>query len=361
MLNEAVVNIYRVNLGVKKGERVLVFTDDFSSRLKDIARLTAELGRPFTSKISYVELKSTGSHGVEPPETLWAKAFGGKTITALKQRQLLKPILSKKADDGQLKEAERIIKRYKKEAVDVIIALSHYSTSHTKFRDFITRLCGTRYASMPLFDATMFEGSMRVDWKALSQRTKKIAAKVNKGVLIKIRTPNGTHLILSKKGRKAFSDTGILTKPGSFGNLPAGEVFLAPLEGTANGTLVLEWAPTRPLETPITLKVKDGMVVEIDGEEEYADFLRAKLSERPENASIAELGIGTNEKATRPNNILESEKIRGTVHIALGDNSSFGGMVRTPFHQDFVFFKPTLTLTHKDGVSEKLIEKGRLV
>ena len=62
--------------------------------------------------------------------------------------------------------------------------------------------------------------------------------------------------------------------------------------------------------------------------------------------NIAELGIGTNDRATRPDNILESEKILGTIHIALGDNSSFGGRIRTSFHQDFVVFQPTLTLMY---------------
>ncbi|MEF9437813.1 MAG: hypothetical protein L0922_03365 [Candidatus Mariimomonas ferrooxydans] len=96
------------------------------------------------------------------------------------------------------------------------------------------------------------------------------------------------------------------------------------------------------------------------GKEKYADYLKTKLLERAENANVAELGIGTNDKASRPDNILESEKILGTIHIALGDNSSFGGKVTTPFHQDFVFFKPTMTLIHKNGRRELLLKDGKL-
>ena len=84
--------------------------------------------------------------------------------------------------------------------------------------------------------------------KHSQKRTRDIARVVNKAEQIEIKTPNGTYVLFSKKGRKAESDTGLLTKPGSFGNLPAGEVYLAPLEGTANGKLVLEWAPTRANE-----------------------------------------------------------------------------------------------------------------
>jgi leucyl aminopeptidase (aminopeptidase T) len=214
---------------------------------------------------------------------------------------------------------------------------------------------------MPLFEPSMLEGAMNVDWKALAKRTTAIAKTVNRAETIKITTQNGTRLSLSKKGRTALPDTGILTKSGSFGNLPAGEVYLAPCEGTANGVLVLQWAPLRELRSPVRLVVKRGQVVSVEGDEPYAELLEAKLNERKENRNIAELGIGTNEKAKRPDNILESEKILGTIHIALGDNSSFGGTVKTPFHQDFVFFRPTVKLIDKDGAKTILMKDGKFI
>lgn len=207
----------------------------------------------------------------------------------------------------------------------------------------------------------MLEGSMNVDWKTLARRTRSIAKIVNEADDIRVKTANSTFISFSKKGRKARSDTGILTRKGSFGNLPAGEVYLAPLEGTAHGKLILEWGQTNQLGSPVTLTVKDGYVVGISGEDPYAEKLSKKLSERKENSNIAELGIGTNEAAKRPDNILESEKILGTIHIALGDNSSFGGNVKTPFHQDFVFFQPTVTLLYKDGRQRDILKAGRLL
>jgi leucyl aminopeptidase (aminopeptidase T) len=123
---------------------------------------------------------------------------------------------------------------------------------------------------------------------------------------------------------------------------------------------VLEWAPTRKLASPIKLTVKAGLVAAVQGDEPYALVLEKKLSERRENRNIAELGIGTNSSARRPDNILESEKILGTIHIALGDNSSFGGVVKTSFHQDFVFFRPTVTLFDKAGKRSTLLGRGRL-
>ncbi len=370
---DALRAIFRVNLGVRKSERVLVFTDKPSrretlqahdvarrERLRDIALLTAETGRSYAKEIIFCEHPSTGSHGAEPPAVVWECAFGKKAVDALREAKLLGPVLRKKAGPARLEEAAKIIRRHRRSAVDAIVALPFYSTSHTTFRSFLTGICGARYASMPIFEASMLEGAMNVEWKALARRTRLIAREVNKAVAIRITTPDGTDLALSKKGRRALADTGILTRAGSFGNLPAGEVYLAPLEGTAQGTLVLQWAPTRELASPITLSVRDGLVQSVRGDEPYALELEKKLSERRENRNIAELGIGTNEMATRPDNILETEKILGTVHIAFGDNSSFGGEVKTPFHQDFVFFRPTVVLRTGEGKRIRLMKDGKL-
>ena len=167
--------------------------------------------------------------------------------------------------------------------------------------------------------------------------------------------------LFQKKGEKALSDTGMITKPGQFSNLPAGEVYLAPLEGTASGKLVLDWAPTRKFKSSVIAYVEKGMVQKLEGSEQYVHMLEDKLNEKKENRNIAELGIGTNDKAKRPDNILESEKIMGTIHLAFGDNSSFGGKVSTPFHQDFVFFNPTVTLISKSGRKRFLIQKGKIL
>ena len=374
MITSVLRDIFRVNLDVKKYEKVLLFTDRPSEReeidevdrerrlkLRSFSLFAAETGKSFCKTVLFHEYSATGSHGAEPPEELWRFAFGGKAVDALKRERLLFPIIIKEARDADIKKAEKIIRRYKKNAVNCVIALSNYSTSHTRFRDFLTRICGCRYASMPLFDISMIEGAMNVDWKTLAKRTAKIAKEVNKAEFIEAKTLNGSYISFSKRGRKAGSDTGILNRPGSFGNLPAGEVYLAPLEGTAKGRLILEWAPTRRLKYPITLTVKEGYVVDVEGEDEYAEYLRVKLHERDGNGNIAEFGMGTNDHATRPDNILESEKILGTIHIALGDNSSFGGKIKTPFHQDFVFLKPTVTLIHKDGSKNTILKSGRFL
>ncbi|MGE5301138.1 MAG: aminopeptidase [Acidobacteriota bacterium] len=373
MATSVLRDIFRVNLGVKKTERCLIFTDvpspsetlspaeyERRSRLKCVAFLASEIGKSFSREVVVREFSATGRHGAEPPRELWEAAFGSRAIDAMNRKKVLGPLLAKTATEQEIREAEKTLDRFKRDAFDVVIALSNYSTSHTRFRDLLTRICGTRYASMPLFEFSMLEGPMDVDWKNLAKISRGIASRVNKAEEVAISTPNGSKLSFSTRGRKALSDAGILTKRGAFGNLPAGEVFLAPVEGSAKGRLVLEWAPTRELSSAVTLVIRDGLVKEVTGEETFAGELRKRLSEREENRNIAEFGIGTNSRAKRPDNILESEKIMGTIHIALGDNSSFGGKVKTPLHQDFVFFRPTVRLVRRDGSVDILMKKGKL-
>jgi leucyl aminopeptidase (aminopeptidase T) len=367
-MEEAIKNIFTVNLGVNSDELVLVFTDlvsdservveeDLERRgsLKGIAEEVARAGREFC-EIEYVEFPSVGGHGKEPPVLLWEAAFGEKAVKKLKGKGLLEKIIAKEASRDDLKAGEEIVVEHG-ESPDAVVALSNYSTSHTRFRDFLTRCNRARYASMPIFDKKMLTGVMTADWNALKERTLRLVDKMSGGEEVYITSKNGTSISFSIKGRTVEPDTGIITEPGTFGNLPAGEAFLAPVEGTAEGMMVLEWAPTRKLLRPIELVVKGGSVVTVDGDDDYAMDLKDLISFNPLVGNIAELGIGTNDKATRPDNILETEKILGSVHIALGDNSSFGGKVSVPFHQDFIFFKPTLEVV-KGGRKVEILIQG---
>ena len=366
--------ILKVNLGVRPNERVLVFTDkpaprepmgpgeaERRERLRNIARFAEETARGLAQEVLFLEYPSLMGHGKEPPEALWRLAFGEGAVDSLKKHGLLAKLRRKSASAEEIYEAQRTINRFKRSGVEVVVALSNFSTSHTMFRNLLTGVCQSRYASMPLFDMQMFAGPMRADYREISRLSKAVAAELKKSLAVHITTPAGTDITFSTKGRKAEADTGLLTRPGAFGNLPAGEAYLAPLEGTAKGRLVIEWGPTEKLGTPLTVDVKDGMAEKVTGRDPYARVLRAKFDERRDNRNIAELGVGTNPLAIRPDNILESEKMLGTVHIAFGDNASFGGSIKTPYHQDFVYFKPTVELEMKGGGLALLLEDGKLL
>ncbi|RNC66611.1 MAG: peptidase [Desulfuromonadales bacterium] len=373
MIQEAFASLFEVNMGVCKGERILVFSDiirpdeapspvdlDRRTRLLRVAEEAASFAAATYGNTSFVSFPATAASGAEPPASLWRAALGDAAVENLNGAGLLPRLLAKEATPAEIEEARQVVTEHRDHAAAVVVALANNSTSHTRFRHLVNT-AGGRFASLPHFDPEMFFTSMNVDWQALAARTRRLAAAVTSAVEILIETPNGTRLRMGKRGRQAKGDDGLLTAPGSFGNLPAGEVYLAPLEGTSEGVMVIEYGPTRRLSSPLELIVREGMVVEIRGSESHRDTLERKFAESDKNRNIAELGIGTNDQATRPDNILEAEKILGTIHIALGDNSGFGGTVQTPFHEDYVFFQPTLIAVDKDGGRTDMLRGGTLL
>jgi leucyl aminopeptidase (aminopeptidase T) len=130
-------------------------------------------------------------------------------------------------------------------------------------------------------------------------------------------------------------------EPGKWGNLPAGEAYVIPLEGTGEGTLVAPagWFPD--LTEDMVFTIEKGLVVELAGGGTVGDKFRQLLnlsSDDPvylSRRNLAELGVGTNPNARRPDNVLEAEKIKGTVHVAIGDNIHMGGTVEADLHEDF--------------------------
>ncbi|ABL00874.1 conserved hypothetical protein [Pelobacter propionicus DSM 2379] len=380
-LEGAFRSLFEINMGMRpycsaeagEWERVLVFSDTIrdDETLADIdrdrrlclnatARAAAEFAGSCWGNACFVEFPATSASGVEPPETLWRATFGEAAVDELVRAGLLEKLLAKQATDDDLSRARRIVLDLRQDAADVIIAMSNNSTSHTRYRA-LANDTGARFASLPHFDPDMFHGSMTVDWQALAARTARLAQAVNRADWLLVRTPNGTDMRISKRGRNAEGDDGLLIAPGSFGNLPAGEVYLAPLEGESSGVMVIEWGPTRKLEQPLCCTVERGVVIAMEGDEQQRGMLEARFAENATCRNIAELGIGTNDRASRPDNVLEAEKILGTIHIALGDNTGFGGTVSAPFHEDYVFYRPTLTAVMADGSEMVIIDDGNLL
>lgn len=373
MLEEAFKSLFAINMATTRGERVLVFSDTIRSdeeispedrerrvRLLETAEQAGRYAQRVYGNCQFVAFPTTSASGAEPPEQLWRAAFGEATVEGLIAAGLFSKILDKNLSADELAQAQSMVLADRQAVARVVVALANNSTSHTRFRSLIN-IAGGRFASLPHFDPEMFFTSMRVDWHSLAKRTRRLAAAVNRAEEIRVETPNGTRMRFGKEGRTAEGDDGLLTAAGSFGNLPAGEVYLAPREGTSEGRMVLEYAPTRKLATPLTLIVEEGNVVAMEGDEPYRQKLEQKFAENPNCRNIAELGIGTNDRASRPDNILEAEKILGTIHIALGDNSGFGGTVQAPFHEDYVFYRPTLTAVAADGTETVLLTDGRLL
>lgn len=240
-------------------------------------------------------------------------------------------------------------------SADVILIPTSKSLSHTNARMEASEN-GARIATLPGITEDMMIRTLCADYKKIARTSQKIANILDKGKVVRLTTPAGTDLTMNIEERPAEADTGINDFEGAFSNLPAGEAYVSPKEGTSQGILVIDGAMggVGILREPIKMTVKNGMVINIEGNEQ-AEKLEKLLSSHGKDAfNIAELGVGTNDKAIITGKILEDEKVLGTVHVALGNNIGFGGKISVPIHLDGILMKPTLEVDGKiiikDGV-----------
>jgi len=201
---------------------------------------------------------------------------------------------------------------------------------------------------------------LNADYQKISDLSVELKHIIEGCETIRVTAPNGTDLSFSIRGRQAYASKGLFHSKGESGNLPTGETYLAPVEGTANGVFVVDGSMAGLgliKNVNLRIEVRKGFAVSISGAP-MAEALDKLLSEidNPNAYNIAEFGIGTNDKAKLSGVLLEDEKVLGTIHIALGNNKSMGGDVDVPIHLDGVIKKPTVYL---DG--KLLMKNGKLL
>ena len=239
---------------------------------------------------------------------------------------------------------------------DVVFAPTSRSLSQTQARIQATSR-GARIATLPMITEEIFVRALPVDYAELERRGGWLAARLSSASVARVTSAGGTEIELNLEGRTGRSDDGNLRRVGAFGNLPAGEAYIAPLETFGDGTIVFDGslAGYGRLETPLRVRVQGGRAVQADGE--AAEWLFDTLDAGGEHGrSLAELGIGTNPTAVLTGNVLEDEKIIGTLHIAFGASPGIGGTVAVPLHHDCVVVDATLTI---GGTT--VVDAGRFV
>ncbi|MFQ5888214.1 MAG: aminopeptidase [Candidatus Hydrothermarchaeales archaeon] len=309
MLND----VLKTCLDIKEGETVLIVTD---YNKMDIASRLEEAAKTLSNEVIMTKMKPRAHHAEEPPKAI-SEAMKG---------------------------------------ADVVIIPTTMSLTHT---DASKNACeaGARLASMPGITMQMLtRGGMSADYDKVKEESETIAKHLSRAEEIKIKTSLGSDFTADLKKRKGIADAGILDKKGMKGNLPGGEGFIAPLEGRPRGKLVFDgsFASLGLLKKPMILEIKNGLVTGVEG---FRSQELLKILEKYKNAeNVAEIGIGTNSRATLIGNVLEDEKVYGTIHIAFGDNHTFGGAVKADVHLDGIITKPNVWLD-----DEKIIEEGEFL
>ena len=223
---------------------------------------------------------------------------------------------------------------------------------------------------------------MLYDPKKLYEESKFIADSLKNADTVHITDDLGTDLTLRIRGRRINISDGLISQEdlamGENGeNLPTGEVFIAPEETWGYGTLycpITRDRQTNKLIRGVKLVFRDGRLVldECTAEENFEELKKTieshmKIDEKRYGESrtinVAELGIGTNRLIDRAiGYILTDEKIGGSIHVAIGDNKSYGGTSQSSLHWDFVTAnRETIEVHYLDGSSRVIMEEGRLV
>jgi len=311
-LNKACQTALEDYMGVSQDETLLVVCDEHR---RDIGLALFENGKRMAMESIYVEMKSREMNGNEPPDQ----------VASLMRK------------------------------VDVVLCPTTRSLTHTDARRRASEL-GVRVGTMPGITQETMERCFSADYQKVMQQTLEVEELMKKCYSIRVTSKIGTDITLNIKKRKVFASTGILRTIGQSGNLPSGEVYVAPNEAKVNGTVVFDgsFAGIGLLKNPITVQIIDGYARSIEGKEE-ADDLKMMLETGGRHAyAVGEFGIGTNYKAKLCGHILEDEKVLGTIHIAFGNNISMGGKVNVPIHLDGLVKRPTVFF---DDV--KIMENGK--
>ncbi|QTQ14792.1 peptidase M17 [Treponema parvum] len=272
------------------------------------------------------------------------------------------------------------------------IAKPYVSESGEKFDHIFNFLIGgkktMRAVWTPGLTENMFERTVCIDYKLLSETCKKLCKRYEGVKTVRVTSPGGTNVEVPVWGRKPMSDNGDFSEPGSGGNIPAGEVFISPVVGSGNegtqGKIVFDGSMsfsdgTSLLKTPIAIEVENGFITSVTGGDEAKRLLKSitdaektavqmeKDGKLPEgqgavykrNArNIGELGIGLNPAASIGGNMLEDEKAFRTCHFAVGMN--YDGDAQCLIHLDGVVRDPTITFVYEDNSEFVVLKNGDL-
>ncbi|WP_213524976.1 aminopeptidase [Paenibacillus sp. J31TS4] len=295
-------------LGLKAGESFLVVADEGK---KEIGESLFEAGRQLDAEAMLCVMRERSKSGEEPPA----------------------PVAAAMAK------------------ADVVVCVTRHSLTHTAARKQAAA-AGARVATMPGITENMFlEGAIAADYGKVKELTDRVTAMLTEARQVRIEK-DGSTLAFSIAGRSGVPSTGLYLNPGESGNLPSGEAYIAPVEGTAEGQIRINGsvAGIGALSSPLLLTVEQGRLVRAEGEN--AEQLLRMLGDG-DGRQLGEFGIGTNDKARITGVVLEDEKVYGTIHVAFGSNNTFGGTIAAGVHIDGIVMKPDVYLDDR-----LIMEKG---
>jgi len=294
---------------IQAGEQVLIVADIDNVRIAEVIA-TAALERDTEVVISIMTPRK--AHGENPPEMV---------VSAMAE-------------------------------ADVVFEPTTYSLTRSDATQ-TAQQAGARVVSMPAYvEEMLISGGLEADFAAQEETVDKLADLFTHARTAKLTAPGGTEITMDLGERKGNTGKGFCPGPGTVCGPPNIEANISPIEGTAEGVIIVDVSVPDPeiglLGSPIELTIQKGFVTNVKGQAEAETLRRILGSAGDSNVyNIAELGIGLNPKARIRGIMLEDEGALGTAHIGIGDNHTSGGTVNAPLHLDMIINNPTLELDGK--------------
>jgi len=321
---EGARSIVRDYLRLKKGEKFLIIYDETTEGM-----------------VPYIEEEATKA--------------GVKTSTFLYNQNSQQKVTDKDSFPSQL--LTKIVDKH-----SILNCLSD-KPQCTVFRKLVLQLgqkVGTRIAHMPGLSVQHLAKAFRADFTQMARWNEILFRKLYFAQTCKLITRSKNRikpftLYLDLGGTKRPPAQSGIPRDGSWCNIPGAEVYIAPIEDTANGDIVINGSMLNHV-----FREKDEVIISFDkgaitdwkaNSLEFQSKLkafRASHEKDPNWNKLCELGIGLNNRFRKPSGIqILDEKIRGTAHIAIGDNTQFDGRISSKVHQDFVTIHPDIHIEGK--------------
>jgi len=216
-----------------------------------------------------------------------------------------------------------------------------------------------RLATMPGISREMLDDSMLADFDKVDEFSQKVYDFISTGKKLKIKTEKGTNLTALVGKYNWVKSTGLI-KPGTWGNIPSGEVYTTPysisgnvvVDGTVCGSINQD-----AYQNPVKMIIQDSKIMWVHCKDKDLEQKILKDINTDENASvIGELAFGTNIFIKRLiGHGLQDEKYPG-VHFANGDpiGEKTGAKWESKTHTDHIITRANVWL---DG--KQLMENGK--
>jgi leucyl aminopeptidase (aminopeptidase T) len=205
-----------------------------------------------------------------------------------------------------------------------------------------------------------FINAVNVDYAKIRRTGTFLASKLHGKSSVRVYDTKGTDLTFSIDKRHVGIEVGTLEDCFSTGKecdteVPGGEVYVAPIETSANGMLAVDEFRDYKIKN-LELHFREGKVVNFKAERGSDVFRKLLDKAEGDKDRIAELGIGINYGVRLTGYRMYDEKALGTAHIAIGNNTQLGGVNKSSIHWDFILHNPNIEVDDMP-----LMEKGKLV